>query len=111
MLPPDPVLPLTRFVEALVAGDFAQAVAFSFHRDRLTAEEIAQAIREYPGRLTLPPDSAYQAMEVYEYNNGSGAMLDFFLWVDGEPSDLMIQVNAAYSDGDWYYTLWDILVP
>jgi hypothetical protein len=98
-------------VNALVAEDFAQAVAFSFHRDRLTAEQMAQAIHDYPGRLTLPPNSAYQVMEVYEHDNGSGAILDFFLWVDGEPSELMIQINATYSDGDWHYTLWDILVP
>ena len=111
MLPADPILPIERIVNALVAENYAQAVAFSFHLDRLTADQIAQAIHHYPGRLTLPPSSAYQEIEVHEYDDGSGALLEFFLWADGEPSDLMIQVNATYSDGDWYYTLWDILVP
>ena len=111
MQPLNVVFPIQRLVDALVAEDFLQAVSYSFHPERVTAEQIEHTLLNYPGRITKPPFSAYQGIEVYEYYDGSGAMLEFFLWVDGEPSDLMIQVNAICSDGEWYYTLWDIYVP
>jgi hypothetical protein len=65
----------------------------------------------YPGQLTTPPASAYEAIDVYEYDDGSGYMLEFFLWVDQEPSDLIIKIDAIQADNELYYTLWDILVP
>jgi hypothetical protein len=48
---------------------------------------------------------------VYEYDDGSGYMLEFFLWVHQEPSDLIIKIDAIQADNELYYTLWDILVP
>jgi hypothetical protein len=50
-------------------------------------------------------------MDVYKYDDGSGYMLEFFLWVDHEPSDLLVKVEAIQVDDKLYYTLWDILVP
>lgn len=113
MLPPDIIFPIQRVVAALVAENFQQAAGFSFHSERVTAAELGQTLLDYPGpgRLTTPPLSAYQDIEVYEYDDGSGAMLEFFLWADGEPSDLQIKIDATCSDGEWYYTLWDIHVP
>jgi hypothetical protein len=110
MQQPDFRLPIEYFVNLLVAGDYQAAVDQSFHQDRLQASGIAEAIHPYPGRLTTPPASAYRVMQVYKYDDGSGYMLAFFLWVDQEPSDLMIKIDAVQADNEFHYTLWDMLV-
>jgi hypothetical protein len=38
-------------------------------------------------------------------------MLEFFLWVDQEPSDLKIKIDAIQAGNELHYTLWDIFVP
>jgi len=111
MQQPDFSLPIQQFVSLLVAEDYQAVVKMSYQKDRLQAVWIAEAIHLYPGQLTLPPATAYDTMDVYEYEDGSGYLVEFFLWVDQEPSDLMIQVEARWADNKLHYTFWDILVP
>jgi hypothetical protein len=108
---PDFSLPVKHFVELLIAEDYQAVIEHSFHKECLQALWLAEAIHSYPGQLTTPPVSAYEAMDVYKYDDGSGYMLEFFLWVDHEPSDLLVKVEAIQVDDKLYYTLWDILVP
>jgi hypothetical protein len=103
--------PVRAFVEQLIAGNYQAAVDLSFDKDRLHAERIEREIKDYPGQITLPPDYAYQNIDVYPYDNGSGYGLDFALWFDNERSDLEIRVNTIEVKGKLYFTLWDILVP
>jgi hypothetical protein len=111
MQQPDFSLPVKYFVDLLVAGDYQAVIEQSFHKERPQALWIAAAIHAYPGQLTTPPVSAYEAMDVYKYDDGSGYMIEFFLWVDHEPSDLLVKVDATQVGNKLYYTLWDILVP
>ncbi len=99
------------FVEQLVAGNYQAAVNLSFDKHRLRAEWIEREVEDYPGQITLPPDSAYQNIEVFPYDDGSGYGLDFSLWFDNKKSDLEIRVNAIETGGKLHFTLWDILVP
>jgi hypothetical protein len=96
------------YVDLLVAGDYQGVIEQSFHQERQQAAWIAEAISLYPGQLTTPPISAYEALDVYEYDDGSGYNLEFFLWVDQEPSDLIILVDAKWGDNELHYTFWDI---
>jgi hypothetical protein len=50
-------------------------------------------------------------MNVYKYDDGSDYMLKFFLWVDYEPSDLLIKVDTTHVGNKLHYTLWDVLMP
>lgn len=99
------------YVDLLVAGNYQGVIDQSFHHERQQAAWIAEAISLYPGQLTTPPISAYKAIDVYEYDDGSGYTLEFFLWVEQEPSELMIRVVAQWVDNELHYTFWDILVP
>lgn len=104
-------IPVRAFVEQLVAGNYQAAVDLSFDKDRLHVEWIEREIKDYPGQITLPPDSAYQNIEVYPYEDESGYGLDFPLWFDNEKSDLEVRINAIETGGKLHFTLWDILVP
>ncbi|TGE26557.1 DUF7668 domain-containing protein [Hymenobacter metallicola] len=103
--------PVKQFVDKLVDGEYDAAVKLSFDKGRLSAPLVAEAIRLYPGHLTHPPAHAYDALEVYKYDDGTGYMLEFFLWIDQEPSELMIRIDARWADTDLNYTLFDIFVP
>ncbi|UOQ73437.1 DUF7668 domain-containing protein [Hymenobacter cellulosilyticus] len=111
MNPIDFTQPVKQFVDKLVDGEYDAAVKLSFNTGRLNATHVAEAIRLYPGQLTHPPVNAYDAIEVYEYYDGTGYMLEFFLWVDEAPSELMIKVDARWADTQLNCTLFDIYVP
>ncbi|GGE94035.1 DUF7668 domain-containing protein [Hymenobacter cavernae] len=104
-------LPIQQFVSLLVAADYQAVVEMSHQKDRQQAVWIADAIHLYPGQLTLPPVTAYDTMDVYGYDDGSGYLMEFFLWVDQKPSDLIIRVDARWANNQLHYTFWDILVP
>jgi hypothetical protein len=44
--------------------------------------------------LTIPPESAYEKVEFYDYDDGSGLALEFELWIDNEESDLTLSCEA-----------------
>lgn len=111
MQEPDFKTPVRAFVEQLVSGNYQAAVDLSFDKDRLRAKWMEDEIKDYPGQITLPPDSAYQNIEVYPRDDGSGYGLDFALWFDDEKSDLEIRVDVVRIGNKLHFTLWDILVP
>ncbi|RSK40945.1 DUF7668 domain-containing protein [Hymenobacter perfusus] len=108
MQPIDFTFPVKRFVDLLLAENYQAVIEQSFHKDRLQAVDIEEAIRLFPGCLTAPPISAYETLDVYKYDNGSGYMLEFFLWIDQEQSDLIITIDAIWSDNELHYSFWNI---
>jgi hypothetical protein len=78
MQQPDFSLPVKHFVELLVAGDYQAVIDQSFDKQHQQALWIAEAVHSYPGQLSTPPVSAYEAIDVYKYDDGSGYMLEFF---------------------------------
>ncbi|GAB3244766.1 hypothetical protein GCM10027346_42710 [Hymenobacter seoulensis] len=62
----------------------------------------------FPGHLAASPISANKTLDVYEYDNGSEYMVEFFLWIDLEPSDLIVKIDATWADNELHYTFWDV---
>ena len=60
---------------------------------RLTEEEIKTAINSYPGVISLPPDSAYNSINIYAiYDDKTQARnIEFDLWYDNKVSDLTLE--------------------
>lgn len=108
---PDFELPIKGFVEQLVVGNYQAIIDMSYDKQWQNAEAIANEIKSYPGRITLPPPIAYQNIHVYQYNDGSGYMLEFALWFDNKESDLEIKVDVLKVAGKLRFTLYDIHVP
>ena len=52
-------------VELLVRANFA-AIVSQNQNGRLSQFEIELALTDYPGQLTMPPDQAYDAAEIYD---------------------------------------------
>ncbi|MGG7666646.1 DUF7668 domain-containing protein [Dyadobacter sp. BHUBP1] len=78
---------------------------------RVTASMISEEINSYPGELTPPPDSSYTDFDVYPVDSSKSFIVDFFLWFDGEKSDLMINILFDESTPDLQFSVWDLLVP
>lgn len=110
MRKPDFETPVKEFVEQLVSGNYQALIEMSFDKERLNADDIAREIKSYPGRLTPPPASAYQNIEVIPFYDGTGYSLAFYLWRDGEQSDQEIDILANRIDDKLHFTLWDVLV-
>jgi hypothetical protein len=69
---------------------------------RLTKEEVETAISEYPGKISMPPDDAYQDIVVYDIydKNNEARKVEFDLWYDGEVSDLTLSLNISKGERD-----------
>lgn len=102
-------IPIREFVKQLVAKNYQKVVDLSFNKI-LNAEWIEKEIKDYLGRITIPPDSAYQDIEVNPYNDGSGYWVNFPLWFNDESSDLELIIDVKKSDGKLYFSLEDIHV-
>jgi len=83
------MIPVVReVVQDLVAREFVRIA----ERDVLkliNSEEIRREIDDYPGILTMPPDDAFDTMEVYGKTDEWGRV-DIDLWYDNARSDLTL---------------------
>ena len=63
---------------------------------RVNQNDFVRVLDEYGGTLTVIPPQAYEtdAFRVYTYEDGSGFGLDLDLWIDGERSDLTMQLDV-----------------
>lgn len=62
---------------------------------RLTEDEIKNVITSYRGQLTLPPEDAYDLVEIYQVNNSNQYAVDFDLWIDNQRSDLTLSITVC----------------
>jgi hypothetical protein len=95
-------------VTDLVEGNY-QRVYENDYRKRLNAQEIKEGIEDYPGFITLFPDSAFSLMRLYR-NTNTNCDIDFPLWYDNERSDLTMVCNIKLINNNCRYTIEDILV-
>jgi len=86
---------LQNLVFLLVSSKYSEIVGRG-ENGRLSVDEIETAINDYPGKLTAPPNEAYDSAFVYEvYDKTSEARkVEFDLWYDNEPSDLTLSVDV-----------------
>jgi hypothetical protein len=73
----------------------------------ISAAEIQLAIEEYPGMATIPPDSAFDKMDIYAINN-KAISIDMDLWYDDKQSDLTLSCRLTEKDGKIGYNIENI---
>lgn len=96
------ILAIRNLIVDLVARNYATIVADG-RGGRLTESEIASAITQYGRTLTVPPESALQAVDEYPQDNAPGqSWVDVPLWTKEEGrSDLTLSIIAT-KRGDTY---------
>lgn len=65
---------------------------------RVSPEGLKQAIEEYGGNVTIPPEYSYEKMDVYQVTGKKEVRIDFNLWIDGIESDLTLIVSIVNTD-------------
>lgn len=103
---------LKSLVALLVNSKFSEIVDQN-ENGRLSLTDIETALKDYPGTITLPPESAYDAACVYDmYDEKTEArQIEFDLWYDDEVSDLTLSVDVRKNDsGEFVISIDDIHV-
>ena len=103
---------LKNLVLMIVSSKFTEIVARG-ENGRLSASEIEGAIKDYPGAITIPPESAYDSAYVYDVydNNTQAQKIEFDLWYDDEASDLTLSVDVHKDEkGEFVIMIDDIHV-
>ena len=85
-----------KLVKDVVEGKFQKLVNDGRFRVG-EIQDFMSMLDEYPGTLTMPPDSAYIELDMVESVTG-GVFVDFDLWYDGKKSDLTLQAVIEMSD-------------
>ncbi|PEJ28302.1 hypothetical protein CN689_22365 [Peribacillus butanolivorans] len=88
---------LRQTVLDFVNGDFQEIQAKLI--EQLTINDIKREL-DYWGSLTIPPDFAYENVDYYKYDDGSGYALEFYLWIDNQQSDLTLSCEAILDQND-----------
>ncbi|WP_045523335.1 DUF7668 domain-containing protein [Neobacillus niacini] len=68
-------------------------------KDGLTISDLREEL-SYWGSLTIPPDTAYENVYFYKYDDGSGYALEFELWVGNQRSDITLSCEAIIDEND-----------
>lgn len=103
---------LKSLVTLLVDSKYAEVVAQN-RNGRLSESEIEEALKDYPGNITLPPDSAYDRVIIYDIYDKSidARKIEFDLWYDGEASDLTLSADVHRGkSGEFEISIDDIHV-
>lgn len=85
---------LKMLVIDLVNGNYSNLVKDG-RIGRLTEDEIKNVIGNYRGQLTLPPEDAYNQVQIYQENDSHQYAVDFDLWIDNYPSDLTLSATVS----------------
>lgn len=103
---------IRRIVEALVAKDYAEAVRIT-RGIRLPEEQIREAIQDYGRTLVMPPDGAFDTLDVVEVTGATPRQwsVRMNLWTEEEGrSDLSIEVTLTEADDGFVVELDDLHV-
>ncbi|SDM69413.1 DUF7668 domain-containing protein [Siphonobacter aquaeclarae] len=84
---------LARVISDLAEGAYDHLVAND--RDQiLTSGEIEESIADAGGKITMPPSDALLEFEDFGEEADDEHYIEFELWVDGEPGDLVLCLNV-----------------
>jgi hypothetical protein len=93
-----------RIVTMLVDGDYNGLQSLTRGR-RLNADEIAEAVRVYGAKLTMPPEHAFNELDIIEVENAEprrwSVRLDLWTADEGK-SDLTLELTLADIGGDQF---------
>jgi hypothetical protein len=101
-----------RIITMLVGAQYRQIEELT-HSIRLSAQEIQTAITEYGRTLTLPPDSAYELLDIIRVNNVELEQYSIRmpLWTQEEGrSDLTLELTVKIVGDNLEVALDDIHV-
>ncbi len=104
--------PVRRIVEALAAKDYSQAATIT-NGIRLPEDQIRGAIEDYGRTLVMPPDDAFDDMDVVQVTGATPSQwsVRMSLWTEEEGrSDLSIELTLKESGGDFVVELDDLHV-
>ena len=80
----------------------------------VSEEDIKRVLKEYGGCISTIPNEAFQtnAFHIYKYNDNSGLKIDIDLWIEGERSDLTLQIEVKMDSNNNIdsYRIMDVLV-
>lgn len=102
-----------------IAANIQKGDYISLARDnalcRVSEQDIRRVLGEYGGSVTMIPEEAFynsDAFHVIAYRDGSGYHVDLDLWIDGDRSDLTLQVEINVDENHKIcgYHILDILV-
>lgn len=109
----DDIIQVTKNLVTLLVNSRFGEVVNREENGRLSSEDIKNALDDYPGTITIPPDSAYQKMYIYDvYDEKSEARkIEIDLWYDGNVSDLTLSADVSKGiDGKYKISIDDIHV-
>lgn len=92
---------LRRIIELLAVNDYYSIESLT-GGVRLSASEIEQAIREYGGKVIVPPSAAFAFLDSIEVVNAKPRAwsVTMPLWTEEEGrSDLSVEMTIAITDG------------
>jgi hypothetical protein len=107
------IAPVRQIVELLVNKNYDE-IARMTNENRLSSAELRQAVADYGRKLTTPPDSAWDQLDVIEVRDRDQPTYSvrFDLWADGKRSDLSVEITLEEmsSDGKFRVELDDLHV-
>src|SRR5205814_2086152 len=101
-----------KIIELLVAGRY-QEVAQITHEQRLDAQSIQRAIRDYGRQLEMPPEKEFDRLDVIKVENTEPPRFSVRipLWTAEEGrSDLTLELTLIKSNNDCMVEVDDIHV-
>lgn len=104
---------LRDLVGNLVRGNFEE-IKKKGMMGRLTLEEIEDAIKSYPGTITMPPIESFKKFHKYDYDKSNqdkeGCLVEYELWYDQQESDLTLSVAILQDLQEIHISIEDIHV-
>ena len=89
---------LKALLEDLCASKYG-SIREGIRHSRIDPADFRRVLRDYGGTLTMPPDQAFEEIELQKIAGKEIYGLDFDLWIDGEQSDLTLIMDYAF-DGN-----------
>jgi hypothetical protein len=85
------VAPMRRLVELLVQRRYDD-IEHMTGAHRIPSSDLEQAVADYPKPLTMPPEEAWDRLNVIQVENAPRPTFSvrFDLWAGGKPSDLSV---------------------
>jgi hypothetical protein len=97
--------PVVRQVVALLVERDYDGLERLTNANRLTADEIAEAVEEYGAALLTPPSTSFHQLDVVEVENASPKewSVRMPLWAEGEgESDLSLELTLKKAEEGGY---------
>lgn len=71
-------------------------------------QAFRKTIDAYDGALTFPADKAFDDLDLSETDEAY-TLIEFYLWVDNAPSDLMLALFIIQIEDAYHFTIEDVL--